>query len=102
MNAKEEVNVAQEVVRFLLGKNFAEKMRGDAETIAFEIDARPGWKLRSVVFSRNALRHLAIDPDRDVKLDYLRRDLLKAAPHRAEYRYPRGIQRAIAVRCAAY
>ena len=28
-------------------------------------------------------------PDADVKIDYLKRDLLRTAMHRSEYRYPR-------------
>ena len=85
----EEMSVAQEIVRFLLGKNFSEKVRVDGDLIAFDIEPRPGWKLRRVVFSRLSLGRLAADHDREVKLDYLRRDLLRCAPHRAEYRYPR-------------
>jgi hypothetical protein len=46
-------------------------------------------KLRSVILSRVALRRLIDDPARSVKIDYLKRDLLRSATHRVEYRYPR-------------
>ncbi len=46
-------------------------------------------KLRSVVLSRRALRHLINDPQGAVKIEYLKRDLLRSASHRLEYFYPR-------------
>jgi hypothetical protein len=87
----EEVGVAMEIVRFLMGRDAAQKVNGEGDTVSFRVDPRPGWKLRLVVFSRRALRKLASDPAREVKLDYLRRDLLRAAGTRAEYRYPRQV-----------
>jgi hypothetical protein len=97
----EEMRVAREVVQFLVGRDFAERARGDREVISFELESRPGWKLRSVVFSRDALRRLAGDPLREIKLDYLRRDLLRSAPVRVEYRYPRLAQRAVGMHSVA-
>jgi len=46
-------------------------------------------KLRTIVFSRAALRRLLSDAAALVKIDYLKRDLLRTADQRAEYRYPR-------------
>jgi hypothetical protein len=46
-------------------------------------------KLRSVVLDRNALRRLMRDPMGAVKVEYLKRDLLRCAAHSPEYRYPR-------------
>ncbi len=46
-------------------------------------------KLRSVVLSRAALRRLLQDRAGAVKIDYLKRDLLRSATQRIEYRYPR-------------
>jgi hypothetical protein len=46
-------------------------------------------KLRSILLRRDALRRLLTDPARAVKIEYLRRDLLRAAMHRIEFRYPR-------------
>jgi hypothetical protein len=45
-------------------------------------------KLRTIVLSREALRRLLTDPSGAVKIEYLKRDLLRCATHRAEYRYP--------------
>lgn len=46
-------------------------------------------KLRSILLRRDALRKLLTDPARSVKIEYLKRDLLRAAMHRLEFRYPR-------------
>jgi hypothetical protein len=46
-------------------------------------------KLRSIVLNREALRHLLQDPIGAVKIDYLKRDLLRCSVRAAEYRYPR-------------
>ncbi|HEX7809737.1 MAG TPA: hypothetical protein VF608_13465, partial [Thermoanaerobaculia bacterium] len=46
-------------------------------------------KLTTIVLSRRSLRKLADDPARDVKIEYLQRDLLQTAGLRAEFRYPR-------------
>jgi hypothetical protein len=45
-------------------------------------------KLRSVVFHRDALRRLLDAKDAAVKIEYLKRDLLRAKTNRVEYRYP--------------
>jgi len=46
-------------------------------------------KLRSIVLNREALRHLLQDPIGAVKIDYLKRDLLRRSVRAAEYHYPR-------------
>jgi hypothetical protein len=46
-------------------------------------------KLRSIVFDRAALRRLLGEGDGAVKIDYLKRDLVRAIMSRVEYRYPR-------------
>jgi hypothetical protein len=48
-----------------------------------------GLKLRTIILSRRSLRKLADDPARDVKIEYLQRDLMQTAEQRAEFRYPR-------------
>jgi len=45
-------------------------------------------KLRSILLRRDALRRLLTDPAREVKIEYLKRDLVRAAIHRVEFRYP--------------
>jgi hypothetical protein len=46
-------------------------------------------KLRSILLRRDALRRLLTDPARSVKIEYLKRELLRVAMHRIEFRYPR-------------
>jgi hypothetical protein len=46
------------------------------------------FKLRAIVFDRSALRRLLDAKDGPVKVDYLKRDLLRATMNRVEYRYP--------------
>jgi hypothetical protein len=46
-------------------------------------------KLRMIILARKALRRLLEGTDGAVKIEYLKRDLLRAARHRLEYRYPR-------------
>ncbi len=45
-------------------------------------------KLRNIVLVRAALRRLLSDPVGAIKIEYLKRDLLRAATQRIEYRYP--------------
>jgi len=53
-------------------------------------------KLRTILLRRDALRRLLTDPARSVKIEYLKRDLLRAALHRIEFRYPRNSARPMA------
>ncbi len=48
-----------------------------------------GLKVRSIIFSRESLNRLLRDPERAVKIEYLRRDLLRCAVRAVQYRYPR-------------
>ena len=45
-------------------------------------------KLRAIVFHRDALRRLLDAEDGAVKVEYLKRDLMRAKTNRVEYRYP--------------
>ncbi|HSP14796.1 MAG TPA: hypothetical protein VLV78_08590 [Thermoanaerobaculia bacterium] len=49
----------------------------------------PSLKLRSIVLDRGSLRRLLLDRDRAVKIEYLKRDLLRCAALFTVYRYPR-------------
>src|SRR5437867_10960223 len=46
-------------------------------------------RLRTIILDRGALRRLLHSKDGAVKVEYLTRDLVSAAPHRTEYCYPR-------------
>ena len=51
--------------------------------------ARDGWMLARITLGRSALARLQSDPAREVKLEYLIRDILRTAPKRARWAYPR-------------
>ena len=58
--------------------------RGD---ICYEVRSR-SLKLRSIVLNRAALRRLLSAANGVVKIEYLKRDLLRSAARRSAYRYP--------------
>lgn len=80
--------LAFEIIRPLPGGELARVISENASMICLEVPAHSG-RLRSVSFSLKALRALAFDSQRQVKVDYLQRDLLRSAATREAYRYPR-------------
>jgi hypothetical protein len=60
----------------------------DRDVIRYAVRAN-SFKLRTIVLDREALRRLPTDPQGAVKVEYLKRDLLRSATERAIYRYPR-------------
>lgn len=60
----------------------------DRDHILVRIRKR-GWRLTKLIFSKASLRRLASDQQRDVKIEYLERDIARLAPRRATYAYPR-------------
>ena len=87
MKTNDETRVAEKIVS-VLPAGVARLCSDDRESIRYAVRGL-GLKLRSVVFSRTALRKLLSDPVGAVKIEYLQRDLLRSAPRRAEYEYPR-------------
>jgi hypothetical protein len=83
-----ETTLEMEVAEKLLEPIGQQTWTEDEKTIRFRI-RNPGWKLSSIIFSKRALRRLLSDPDREIKLEYLRRDIARQAKCRREYRYPR-------------
>jgi hypothetical protein len=87
-----ELQLAEEIVsvlpRYTLGPRSEE-----GEAIRYTVR---GWslKLRSITLSRKSLKGLLRDSAGSVKIEYLKRDLLRSADHRADYRYPRTSVRA--------
>ena len=59
----------------------------DRDSLRFAV-VSPELKLRSVVLGRAALRRLLADPAALVKIEYLQRELQRAATQRIEYAYP--------------
>src|SRR5688572_13486193 len=84
-----EYALAEQVVEALAPGVAAEAASEDGETIRFRLRGLPGWKLVSIVFSRAGLTRLSSDPDRGIKIEYLKKDIARAGKTRREYRYPR-------------
>lgn len=83
----DEIRIAEEIVSVLPGL-VARACSADREAIRYTVNG-DGLKLRSVVLNRASLRRLLDDPTRDVKIEYLQRDLAGSAVRRAEFQYPR-------------
>ena len=83
-----EATLAEELVRSLPDMPAAELVGDDSQTVRFRV-RQAGWKLATIVFSKRALRKLLNDPIREVKVEYLRRDILRSALRRVSYSYPR-------------
>jgi len=60
----------------------------DSDAICYAVRSR-SLRLRSIVLNRASLRRLLTATNGVVKIEYLKRDLLRTAAHQAEYRYPR-------------
>jgi hypothetical protein len=87
MKISSEQEIAQAVLR-ALPTGAARLVCDDGESLHYAISA-PSLKLSSVVFRKESLRALQNDPDREVKLEYLARDIAGSARRRADYSYPR-------------
>jgi hypothetical protein len=87
-----EIQLASEVVAPIANGAGTDFVTEDDGTIRVQLHGGAGWKLSTIVFSRDGLRRLQNDPDRDVKIEYLQRDIARAARSRSEYRYPHRIR----------
>jgi hypothetical protein len=83
----DESRIAEEIVS-ILPADIVRACSPEKHTIRYSVRTE-GMKLRTIVFNRESLRRLAEDPQREVKIEYLKRDLLSAAGQRGEFRYPR-------------
>ena len=83
----DETRIAEMIVS-VLPAGVARALSWDRETIRYSVRAA-GLKLRTIVLSRESLRRLIEDPVRDVKIEYLQRDLVRSASSRSEFQYPR-------------
>src|SRR5829696_7721520 len=87
MTKLDETRIAEKIVS-IFPAGVARACSADRDTIRFAVrDA--ALKLRTIVLNRASLRRLINDPLRDVKIEYLQRDLAASAAKRAEFRYPR-------------
>ncbi|MGH9456281.1 MAG: hypothetical protein ACRD2J_01410 [Thermoanaerobaculia bacterium] len=85
-----EMEMVEQVVDGI-GDLTPESVSEDGETIRVRLQRSRGRKLASLVFSRAGLRKLESDPQRAIKLEYLRKDIARAAASRREYRYPHSL-----------
>ncbi|HVG25323.1 MAG TPA: hypothetical protein VND45_14295 [Thermoanaerobaculia bacterium] len=83
----DESRLADEIVS-VLPAGIARACSPEKHTIRYSVRGE-GMRLQTIVFNRESLRRLMDDPARDVKVEYLQRDLLQAASARNEFRYPR-------------
>lgn len=95
----DETRIAEEIVS-VLPAGVARAVSDDRGSLRYSVRA-DGMKLRTIVLSRASLRKLIEDPARDVKIEYLRRDLEASAARRAEFRYPRASRIAAAQSAAS-
>lgn len=83
-----EMTIANDILRSWIEDGSAVFGSEDDDQLRYFVH-RAGWKLSSVVLSKKALHSLARDHERDVKVAYLQRDILRASTLRVIYRYPR-------------
>lgn len=83
----DESRIAEEIVS-VLPAGIARACSPEKQAIRYSVRGE-GMKLKTIVFSRESLRRLLDDPARDVKVEYLQRELLEASGRRGEFRYPR-------------
>ncbi|MBV9497294.1 MAG: hypothetical protein JOZ54_23865 [Acidobacteria bacterium] len=87
MNTKNEMNVAEEIVSVLPSGSVARVCSDDRETIRFAVRSAD-LPLREIILRRSSLRRLIEDPARNVKVEYLQRELIRSAGRRARFEYP--------------
>ncbi len=92
-NTYTEGRLAEEIVSVLPSGSVARVLSGERDAIRFRVRSTE-LKLTSVVLRRTSLTRLSADPLRDIKIEYLRRDLLAAAQQRIEFRYPHPVKMA--------
>lgn len=83
----DESRIAEEIVS-VLPAGVARACSPERNTIRYAVRGE-GMKLKTIVLSRASLRRLMNDPAREVKIEYLKRDLIDSATRRGEFRYPR-------------
>lgn len=88
MRKVDETRIAEEIVSVLPAGTVVRICSDDRESILYAVRAED-CRLQRVVLSRKSLQRLAADPAYDVKVEYLQRELVRAAGQRAEFRYPR-------------
>ena len=84
---QEETRLAAEIVSVL--EPAALRACSDERDVIRYCVRASSLKLRTIILDREALRRLLDSGDGAVKIEYLKRDLLRTATQRDEFRYPR-------------
>ena len=87
MKSTDETRLAEEIVS-VLQPAAVRSCTSERDVIRYAVRGKL-LKLRSIILDRDALRRLLKDAAFAVKIEYLKRDLLRSAGIRSEYRYPR-------------
>ncbi len=87
IKSMDETRLAEEIVSVL--EPSAVRVCSDERDVVRFTVRNEAFKLHTIIFSRPALRRLLKDAAAMIKVDYLKRDLLRTATQRAEFRYPR-------------
>lgn len=96
MKYMDETRLAEEIVS-VLPTAALRACTAERDVIRYAVRGKL-LKLRAIILDRGALRRLLKDAAAAVKIEYLKRDLLRSAATRIEYRYPRlGLARRQAV-----
>lgn len=85
-----ELAVAEELIGGLAAESVETRVERDRILVRLR---KQGWKLTQLVFSIASLRNLATDRHREVKIEYLEREIAEAARERRTYAYPRNLAR---------
>jgi|SRR5687767_10573498 len=96
----DESRIAEEIVS-VLPAGVARACSPERNTIRYSVRGE-GIKLHTIVLNRASLRRLMNDPARDVKIEYLKRDLLQSSSRKGEFRYPRLSFKTAAAAAAAF
>ncbi|MCU1350326.1 MAG: hypothetical protein JWO56_3356 [Acidobacteria bacterium] len=91
----DETRLAEEIVSVLPAGSVVRVCSDDRQSIRFAVRAA-SLKLRSIVLDRTSLRRLIADAARAVKVEYLKRDLLRNAESAGRFRYPRAERQHVA------
>lgn len=83
---RDETKIAKEIVS-VLDPAALRACSAERDVIRYAVRGK-SIKLRTIVFDRSALQRLLDSEDAAVKVEYLKRDLLRATTNRVEYRYP--------------
>lgn len=85
-----ELTLAAELVDGLAPDSSETRVESDRILVRLRKD---GWKLTNLIFSKESLRRLAEDRHREIKMEYLEREIEQMAELRRTYAYPRSMSR---------